>query len=129
MSTSHFARADGDLYFGEPRGMEVTASGERSAFNTMRYSASEIERIAHAAFKTARKRRKRVCSVDKANVLETMALWREVVNEVGRDYPDVELSHLYVDAAVMALMRTPRRSMSSSRAMSSGTSSRMRQRC
>jgi 3-isopropylmalate dehydrogenase len=99
---------NGDLYFGEPRGIEVTASGERSGFNTMRYSASEVERIAHAAFQAARKRRKRVCSVDKANVLETMALWREVVIEVGRHYPDVALSHLYVDAAVMALMRNPR---------------------
>jgi 3-isopropylmalate dehydrogenase len=99
---------NGDLYFGEPRGFETDAAGQRSGFNTMRYSESEIERIAHAAFKAAAQRRGRVCSVDKANVLETMALWREVVTRVGTDYPSIELSHLYVDAAVMRLMRTPR---------------------
>jgi 3-isopropylmalate dehydrogenase len=74
----------------------------------MRYSEPEIERIGRAAFEAARKRRRKVCSVDKANVLETMALWREVMTRVGRDYPDVELTHLYVDAAAMALMRNPR---------------------
>lgn len=99
---------NGDLYFGEPRGIEVGAKGERSGLNTMRYSESEIERVARAGFKAAQQRRKRLCSVDKANVLETMALWREVVTRVGADYPDVELSHLYVDAAVMQLIRDPR---------------------
>ncbi|MGD1039093.1 MAG: 3-isopropylmalate dehydrogenase [Roseiarcus sp.] len=98
----------GDLYFGQPRGIEIDASGERVGFNTMRYSESEIERIAHCAFRTARRRRKRVCSVDKSNVLETMVLWREVMIKVGASYPDVALSHLYVDAAVMALMRNPK---------------------
>jgi 3-isopropylmalate dehydrogenase len=99
---------NGDIYYGEPRGIETTSSGERVGFNTMRYSESEIARIAHVAFQTARQRRKKVCSVDKANVLETMALWREVVTEVGKRYPDVELSFLYVDAAVMTLMRSPK---------------------
>ena len=98
---------NGDVYFGEPRGFGATPSGEREAFNTMRYSESEIERIAHVAFRTARTRRRKVCSVDKANVLETMQLWREVVTRVGRDYPDVELTHLFVDAAAMQLMRKP----------------------
>ena len=97
----------GDLYFGEPRGIETNAEGERVGFNTMRYSEPEIVRIAHVGFKAAQKRRRKLCSVDKANVLETMALWREVVTEIGREYPDVELSHLYVDAAVMQLMRNP----------------------
>ena len=97
----------GDLYFGEPRGIEINADGERVGINTMRYTESEIARIAHAGFKTARSRRRKLCSVDKANVLETMALWREVVIEVGREYPDVELSHLFIDAASMALIRDP----------------------
>jgi 3-isopropylmalate dehydrogenase len=97
----------GDVYFGEPRGFGVTAGGEREAFNTMRYCESEVERIAHVAFNTARARRKKLCSVDKANVLEAMQLWRDVVTRVGRDYPDVELSHLFVDAAAMQLMRAP----------------------
>jgi 3-isopropylmalate dehydrogenase len=97
----------GDVYFGEPRGFATTASGEREAFNTMRYSESEVERIAHVAFRTARARKKKLCSVDKANVLEVMQLWRDVVTRVGRDYPDVELSHLFVDAAAMQLMRAP----------------------
>ncbi len=74
----------GDLYFGEPRGIGVNAAGQREAFNTMRYSEPEIERIARVAFETARKRRRKVCSVDKANVLETMLLWREVVTRVAR---------------------------------------------
>jgi 3-isopropylmalate dehydrogenase len=97
----------GDAYFGEPRGFGTNASGAREAFNTMRYSEPEVERIAHVAFRTARTRRRRVCSVDKANVLEVMQLWREVVTRVGREYPDVELSHLFVDAAAMQLMRAP----------------------
>lgn len=99
---------NGDIYFGEPRGIDVSPSGERTGFNTMRYSEHEIERIGRVAFETARKRRRKLCSVDKANVLETMALWREVMTRLGREYPDVELTHLYVDAAAMALMRKPR---------------------
>ena len=98
----------GDVYFGEPRGTGTSASGEPEAFNTMRYSEPEVERIAHVAFRTARTRRRKVCSVDKANVLETMLLWRKVVTRVAADYPDVELSHLFVDAAAMQLMRAPR---------------------
>ena len=98
----------GDIYFGEPRGVRINDKGEREGYNTMRYAESEIERIAHAAFRTARLRRSKVCSVDKANVLETMQLWREVVTRVGRDYPDVALTHLFVDAAAMELMRAPR---------------------
>ena len=97
----------GDLYFGEPRGFGTDGSGARMAFNTMSYTEPEVERIAHVAFRTARSRRRKVCSVDKANVLETMLLWREVVTRVGREYPDVELRHLFVDAAVMELMRAP----------------------
>lgn len=99
---------NGDLYFGEPRGVSRGPSGERVGVNTMRYAASEVERIAHVAFQAARGRRRKLCSVDKANVLETMQLWREVVIEVGRSYPEVELTHLYVDAASMALVRNPR---------------------
>ncbi|MGN6465544.1 MAG: 3-isopropylmalate dehydrogenase [Rhizobiaceae bacterium] len=99
---------NGDLYFGEPRGIEKDATGMRHGINTMRYSEAEIERIAHAGFKAARARRSKLCSVDKSNVLETMMLWREVVIRVGKEYPDVELSHLYVDAASMALIRNPR---------------------
>ncbi|MEY3380238.1 MAG: hypothetical protein RL468_836 [Pseudomonadota bacterium] len=98
----------GDIYFGEPRGTHINARGEREAFNTMRYNESEISRIAHVAFQTARKRRHQVCSVDKANVLDTMQLWRQVMTEIGREYPDVELSHLFVDAAAMQLMRNPK---------------------
>ncbi|MCW2241428.1 3-isopropylmalate dehydrogenase [Azospirillum canadense] len=98
----------GDVYFGQPRGIETDASGQRFGFNTMRYTESEIERIAHAAFRAARQRRRKVCSVDKANVLEVMQLWREVMIRVGREYPDVELSHLFIDAAAMSLMRTPK---------------------
>ncbi|RZT94628.1 3-isopropylmalate dehydrogenase [Advenella incenata] len=96
-----------DVYFGEPRGERLLPSGEREGYNTMRYSESEIERIAHTAFRTARQRRKQVCSVDKANVLESMLLWREVVTRVGTEYPDVTLSHLFVDAAAMAMLRRP----------------------
>jgi len=98
---------NGDLYFGEPRGVHLE-NGRRVGINTMRYSEDEIARIAHAGFKAARGRRGKLCSVDKANVLETMQLWREVVIEVGREYPDVELSHLYIDAASMMLIRNPR---------------------
>lgn len=97
---------NGDLYFGEPRGVHVE-EGRRVGINTMRYSEDEIARIAHAGFKAARGRRGKLCSVDKSNVLETMQLWREVVIEVGREYPDVQLSHLYIDAASMMLIRAP----------------------
>jgi 3-isopropylmalate dehydrogenase len=96
-----------DIYFGQPRGVTIE-NGERVGFNTMRYSESEIRRVAHAGFKAARERRRKLCSVDKANVLETSALWREVVTDVGREYPDVELTHLYIDAASMLLIRRPR---------------------
>jgi 3-isopropylmalate dehydrogenase len=88
--------------------VEVGLNGRRVGFNTMRYTEDEIERIARAAFEAARQRRRKVCSVDKANVLETMQLWRDVVTRVGHDYPDVELTHMFVDAAVMELMRKPR---------------------
>lgn len=99
---------NGDAYFGQPRGFEINQAGERVGFNTMRYSASEVERVARAAFESARRRSRKLCSVDKANVLEASQLWREVVTRVGRDYPDVELSHLFVDAAAMMLMRRPK---------------------
>lgn len=98
----------GGIYFGEPRGVRTTPSGEREGFNTLVYRESEIERIAHAAFDVARKRDKRLCSVDKANVLEVSELWREVVSRVAAEYPDVELSHMYVDNAAMQLVRTPK---------------------
>jgi 3-isopropylmalate dehydrogenase len=94
---------NGDVYYGEPRGIDASAG-----FNTMRYTISEVERIGHAAFKLARQRRKKVCSVDKANVLETSALWRQVMIRVAREYPDVELSHMLVDAAAMVLVRNPK---------------------
>ena len=99
---------NGDIYYGEPRGISVGADGRRHGVNTMRYSEPEIERIAHAGFKAARKRRRKLCSVDKANVLETMQLWRETVAAVGKQYPDVELRHLFVDAASMELLRAPK---------------------
>jgi 3-isopropylmalate dehydrogenase len=98
----------GDIYFGQPRGIRKRADGEREGFDTMRYTDGEIRRIARVAFEAARKRSSRVCSVDKANVLETTQLWRDVVTEVGRDYPDVQLSHMYVDNAAMQLVRHPR---------------------
>ncbi len=98
----------GDVYFGEPRGVEKDASGQRVGFNTMRYTESQIERVAHWAFRAARKRSKKVCSVDKANVLEVSQLWREVVSRVGREYPDVELSHMFIDAASMMMLRAPK---------------------
>jgi len=98
----------GDIYFGEPRGVRTLANGEREGFNTMKYAEHEVERVARVAFDAARKRRKKLCSVEKANVLETSGLWREVVVRVARDYPDVELSHMYVDNAAMQLVRAPK---------------------
>jgi 3-isopropylmalate dehydrogenase len=98
----------GDIYFGKPRGIRVLDNGEREGFDTMRYSESEIRRVAHVAFAAARKRGKRLCSVDKANVLDTMQLWREVVVEVAKDYPDVALTHQYVDNAAMQLLKNPK---------------------
>jgi 3-isopropylmalate dehydrogenase len=98
----------GDIYFGQPRGRRQTANGEREGFDTMLYSESEIRRIAHVGFETARQRSRKLCSVDKANVLDTSILWREVVNEVALDYPDVALSHMYVDNAAMQLVRAPK---------------------
>lgn len=98
----------GDIYFGEPRGVRTLGQGERQGFNTMVYSEHEIERVARVGFDAARKRRKKVCSVDKANVLEVSGLWREVVARVGTAYPDVELSHMYVDNAAMQLVRAPK---------------------
>lgn len=98
----------GDIYFGQPRGMRKTDAGEREGFDTMKYSESEIRRIAHVGFGIARKRGRKLCSVDKANVLDTSILWREVVIEVAKDYPDVELSHMYVDNAAMQLVRAPK---------------------
>ena len=97
----------GDIYFGEPRGIE-TRGGERVGVNTMIYSESEIRRIAKVSFDAARKRKRRLCSVDKMNVLECTQLWRDVVSEVGKDYPDVELSHMLVDNAAMQLVRNPK---------------------
>jgi 3-isopropylmalate dehydrogenase len=98
----------GDIYFGTPRGVSRDADGQRIGINTMRYTEAEIRRVLHAGFQAARGRRRKLCSVDKANVLETSALWREVANEVARDYPDVELRHEYVDAMAMHLIRRPR---------------------
>lgn len=98
----------GDIYFGEPRGVRTLANGERQGYNTAVYAESEIRRIGKVAFETARKRNKKLCSVDKANVMEVTALWREVITELGRDYPDVELSHMLVDNAAMQLVRRPK---------------------
>ena len=98
----------GGLYFGEPRG-RAEGEGGRTAFNTMRYTEHEVERVARVAFEAARRRRRKVTSVDKANVLETSQLWRETISRVGREYADVELEHLYVDACAMHLVNTPRR--------------------
>ncbi len=98
----------GDIYFGEPRGVRTLASGERQGFNTMVYAEHEVARVARVAFDAARKRRKKLCSVEKANVLETSGLWREVVIRVAKDYPDIELSHMYVDNAAMQLVRAPK---------------------
>ena len=103
----------GDIYFGQPRGRRVATDGHfpgaEEAFDTMRYSKPEIERIAHVAFQAARKRNKKVTSVDKANVLETFQFWKDVVSEVGLQYPDVELEHMYVDNAAMQLVRAPKK--------------------
>jgi len=103
----------GDIYFGQPRGRRTATDGHfpgaEEAFDTMRYSRPEIERIAHVAFQAARKRGKKVTSVDKANVLETFQFWKDVVSEVGLQYPDVELDHMYVDNAAMQLVRAPKK--------------------
>jgi len=98
----------GDIYFGEPRGIRPLQGGGREGFDTMRYADAEIRRIAHAGFRAAMKRGRRLCSVDKANVLETSQLWREIVIEVGKEYPAVELTHMYVDNAAMQLLKNPR---------------------
>jgi 3-isopropylmalate dehydrogenase len=98
----------GDIYFGQPRGISTLADGQREGINTMRYNEAEIRRIAHVAFSIAMKRNKKVCSVDKANVLETTELWRQVMIEVAQQYPQVELSHMYVDNAAMQLIRQPK---------------------
>ena len=98
----------GGIYFGQPRGVRTLDSGERQGYNTLVYAEHEIERIVRSACEIAMKRGKRVCSVDKANVLECTELWREVVTEVGMEYPDCELSHMYVDNAAMQLVRMPK---------------------
>jgi 3-isopropylmalate dehydrogenase len=98
----------GGIYFGEPRGIRVLDNGERQGFNTLVYAEHEIERIARSAYDIAMLRERRLCSVDKANVLEVSELWREVVSRVGQDYPEVELTHLYVDNASMQLVRAPK---------------------
>jgi len=98
----------GDIYFGEPRGVRSLPSGEREGFNTMKYAEHEVDRVARVAFDAARKRNKKVCSVEKANVLETSGLWRDVVMKVAKDYSDVALSHMYVDNAAMQLVRAPK---------------------
>jgi 3-isopropylmalate dehydrogenase len=103
---------NGDIYFGMPKGIRTATDGlfpgTREGFDTMRYSEPEVERIAHVAFQAAKKRNKRVCSVDKSNVLETSQLWREVMTRIGKEYPDVELSHMYVDNAAMQLVKAPK---------------------
>ncbi len=103
----------GDIYFGQPRGKRIAPDGNfpgaEEAFDTMRYSRPEIERIAHVAFQAAQKRSKRVTSVDKANVLETFQFWKDVVSEVGQQYPDVALDHMYVDNAAMQLVKEPKK--------------------
>lgn len=98
----------GGIYFGKPRGFGTNEKGERIGYNTMVYSESEVERIARVAFEAARKRNKRLCSVEKSNVLEVSQLWKEVVTKMGKDYPDVELTHMYVDNAAMQLVRNPK---------------------
>jgi 3-isopropylmalate dehydrogenase len=98
----------GDIYFGQPRGRRHTEDGEREGFDTMRYRESEIRRIARVGFDIAMKRGRRLCSVDKANVLDTSILWREVVSEVAKEFPQVELTHMYVDNAAMQLVRAPK---------------------
>ena len=102
----------GDIYFGSPRGVRTATDGnfvgECEGFDTMRYAATEVRRIARVGFETARKRNKKLCSVDKANVLETSQFWRDIMIEVSQEYPDVELTHMYVDNAAMQLVRAPR---------------------
>jgi 3-isopropylmalate dehydrogenase len=98
----------GGIYFGQPRGIFATETGEKRGVNTMVYSESEIDRIGRVAFETARKRSKRLCSVDKSNVLEVSQLWRDRITQLSQEYPDVELSHLYVDNAAMQLLRYPK---------------------
>lgn len=98
----------GGIYFGQPRGVRTLENGERQGYNTYVYSESEIKRIAHVAFKAAMKRDKKLTSIDKANVLEVTELWREVVEEVAKDYPEVELKHMYVDNAAMQLILNPK---------------------
>jgi len=103
---------NGDIYFGQPRGVRSAPDGpfegSREGFDTMRYSEPEIIRVAHVAFQAAQKRSKRLCSVDKSNVLETSQVWRDTMIQVGKQYPDVELSHMYVDNAAMQLVRAPK---------------------
>jgi 3-isopropylmalate dehydrogenase len=98
----------GGIYFGQPKGLFETETGEKRGVNTMVYAEGEIDRIGRVAFETARKRGKRLCSVDKANVLEVSQLWRDRITKLAEDYPDVELSHLYVDNAAMQLVRAPK---------------------
>ncbi len=98
----------GDVYFGQPRGIRTLENGERQGFDTMHYSESEIRRVAHVGFKTAMKRGYKLCSVDKANVLDTSMFWREIVTDVAKEYPEVVLSHMYVDNAAMQLVRAPK---------------------
>jgi 3-isopropylmalate dehydrogenase len=98
----------GDVYFGEPRGVKTLPNGERQGFNTMVYAEHEIERVARVGFEAARKRGNKLCSVEKANVLEVSGLWREIVEQVAKDYPQVAVSHMYVDNAAMQLVRAPK---------------------
>ncbi len=98
----------GDIYFGEPRGIRTLENGEKEGYNTMKYSESEIRRIAKVAFEAAQKRSKKLCSVDKANVLETTEFWKQIFTEVAAEYPDVELTHMYVDNAAMQLVKAPK---------------------
>jgi len=98
----------GDVYFGQPRGIRTLDNGERQGFDTMHYSESEVRRVAHVGFQIAMKRDKRLCSVDKANVLDTSMFWREIVMDVAKEYPQVALSHMYVDNAAMQLVRAPK---------------------
>ena len=98
----------GDIYFGQPRGIRTLDNGERQGFDTMLYTESEIRRVAHVGFQIALKRNKKICSVDKANVLDTSMFWREIVTKVAKEYPEIELSHLYVDNAAMQLVRAPK---------------------
>ena len=103
---------NGDIYFGSPKGIRTATDGlfpgAREGFDTMRYSEPEVERIAHIAFQAAQKREKRLCSVDKSNVLETFQLWKDVMIRIGKEYPDVELTHMYVDNAAMQLVKAPK---------------------